>query len=109
MPMIKHSFLTAALLAIALSAVPFTGQTLPHANAGIAFAQAQTGQPAILNPAQAAISEKEMLADAAIVLYRVMGVVLVVWIGLAVFLLRIDRKVARLEKEVRGRKQGAAS
>jgi len=109
MPMIKLSFLTAALLAITLSAAPFAGQTLPHANAGIAFAQAQTGQPAILKPTQTSVSEKEMPADAAVVLYRVMGVVIVVWIGLAVYLFRIDRKVTRLEKEVRGRKQGAAS
>ena len=58
---------------------------------------------------QQAVSEKDQPADANAVLYRVMGVVLVVWVGLAVFLFRIDRKLTRLGKEVGGRKQGAAS
>jgi CcmD family protein len=104
MSMIKPSLLTALLLVFALSAVPFTGHTLSQRDGGSAFAQAQSGQPAKLNSAQPASGEKDLPADAAVVLYRVMGTVLVVWIGLAVFLFRVDRKLSRLEKEVRGRK-----
>jgi CcmD family protein len=35
------------------------------------------------------------------VLYQVMGVVLFIWIGLAFFLFRLDRRVAKLEKQVK--------
>jgi CcmD family protein len=34
-------------------------------------------------------------------LYKVMGVILVAWLGLALFLFRLDRKLARLEKELK--------
>ncbi len=34
-------------------------------------------------------------------LYKVMGVILVAWFGLALFLLRLDRKIARMEKELK--------
>jgi len=95
------SFLTAVLLAISLSIAPFAGHAQQQNNAGAAIAQAQTGQQANLNASQ---PEKEAPADAAIILYRVMGVVLVVWIGLAIYLFTIDRKLTRLEKEARGRK-----
>jgi CcmD family protein len=104
MSMIKRSFLAAALLTIALCADPFAGDSLSQTDAGTVFAQAQSGQPAKLNSAQPSVSEKDQPTDAAAVLYRVMGVVLIVWIGLALFLFRIDRKLTRLEKEVRGLK-----
>jgi len=39
-------------------------------------------------------------ADSSNVLYQVMGVILVIWLGLAVFLFRIDRKVTRLDKSL---------
>jgi CcmD family protein len=93
----KLFFLTAALLAVSLSALPFAGQS----HAGAAFAQAQAGPQTDLNAAQ---PEKEAPADAAPVLYRVTGVVMVVWIGLAVYLFTIDRRLSRLEKDLRGRK-----
>ncbi len=34
-------------------------------------------------------------------LHQVMAVVLVIWLGLALFLFRLDRKVARLEKQTK--------
>jgi CcmD family protein len=34
-------------------------------------------------------------------LYQVMGVIMVAWLGLALFLFRLDRKLARLEKELK--------
>ncbi len=34
-------------------------------------------------------------------LYKVMGVILIVWLGLAFLLFRLDRKIARLEKEIK--------
>ncbi|MBN2158030.1 MAG: CcmD family protein [Spirochaetes bacterium] len=34
------------------------------------------------------------------VLYRVLGVVLIIWAGLAAYLFIIDRRVARIEKEI---------
>jgi CcmD family protein len=101
MPMHKLFFLTTALIIIALGTAPFAGHTMPQSD-GAAFAQAQTGQPANLNTTQT--SDKETPTDATFVLYRVMGVVLVVWIGLAVYLFSIDRKITRLQKEVRGRR-----
>ncbi len=46
-------------------------------------------------------AQSQQSGDTAAVLYRVMGVVLLVWTGLAVFLFRIDRRVAALEKDMR--------
>ena len=34
-------------------------------------------------------------------LYKVMGIILVIWIGLAVFLFMLDRKVSSLEKDLK--------
>jgi CcmD family protein len=34
-------------------------------------------------------------------LYKVMGVILVAWFGLALFLFRLDRRIASLEKELK--------
>jgi hypothetical protein len=42
--------------------------------------------------------EQDRPADASPVLYQVMGVIVVIWFGLALFLYRIDRRVTRLEK-----------
>jgi len=104
MSMIKLSFLTATLLFIVLNATPFAGHALPPANNGAAFAQAQSDLPANRNSTQPPVREKDEPADTAAVLYRVMGVVMVVWIGLAVFLFRLDRRLARLEHDVRSMK-----
>lgn len=41
--------------------------------------------------------ETEKKPEPSTTLYQVMGVVLVIWTGLAVFLFRLDRRVARLE------------
>lgn len=98
MPMHKLSFMISVLLTISLSAAPFAGHAQSQANTGIAFAQVQTVQQANLNAAQ---PEKEAPADAGVVLYRVMGVVLIVWIGLAVYLFSIDRKLSGIEKDLR--------
>jgi CcmD family protein len=49
-------------------------------------------------PVQVSPHEKEAQADAATALYRVMGVIMVIWIGLAAFLFVLDRRVAKLEK-----------
>lgn len=45
-------------------------------------------------------AQPDQPADVSVVLYRVMAVVLIVWIGLAVFLFRLDRRVAAIEKEI---------
>jgi CcmD family protein len=45
-------------------------------------------------------SEKAQPSDASTDLYKVMCVILIVWIGLALFLFRLDRKIAGLEKEL---------
>ena len=100
----KPSFLTAAVIVIALSAAPFAGYVLSQEKTGAAFAQAQSDPPSKLSSTPPAVHEKDQPADTSVVLYRVMGTLLVVWIGLAVFLFRIDRKLARLEKEARGGK-----
>ena len=34
-------------------------------------------------------------------LYKVMGIILIIWIGLAVFLFLLDRKVSSLEKDLK--------
>jgi CcmD family protein len=49
---------------------------------------------------QAPASQSVVSADAEI-LCQVMGVVLIIWLGLALFLFMIDRRVARLEKKVK--------
>jgi CcmD family protein len=53
---------------------------------------------------QHAAQEKEQKTEHASTLYQVMGVVLFIWFGLAVFLFRLDRKVARLEEQAKDRK-----
>jgi len=45
-------------------------------------------------------SEKARPADASADLYKVLCIILVVWIGLALFLFRLDRKISGLEKEL---------
>jgi CcmD family protein len=104
MAMIKFSFLTATLLFIVLNAAPFAGHALLPAHNGAAFAQAQSDLPANRNSAHPPVREKDEPADSAAVLYRVMGVVMVVWIGLAVFLFRLDRRLSRLEHDVKSMK-----
>jgi CcmD family protein len=42
----------------------------------------------------------ERPANAPGILYQVAGVILVIWLGLALFLFRIDRKVAKLERSL---------
>jgi CcmD family protein len=37
------------------------------------------------------------------VLYRVMAIVLVIWMGLALYLFRMDRKIVKLEKDLNER------
>ncbi len=51
-------------------------------------------------PDKSAVQEKEARQDTSTTLYQVMGIVLIIWAGLAFFLFRLDRKVARLEKNI---------
>lgn len=104
MSMIKLFSMTAALFFIVLSTAPFAGHALPTVNNGAAFAQAQSDLPANRNSAQPLVLEKDIPTDTTTVLYRVMGVVMIVWIGLAVFLFRLDRRLTRLEHDVRNMK-----
>jgi hypothetical protein len=99
----KIVLLIAAFLVISAPVIPFIPleKTCCHAgaamNAGPAVTQGQqpSGQDA---PAQSGQQE-----NASAVLYRVMGVILIAWIGLALLLIKLDRRVAALEKETRQR------
>jgi CcmD family protein len=53
-----------------------------------------------VKPAGALSPETDRPADTSSVLYQVTGVILIIWLGLAFFLYRIDRRVARLEKSM---------
>ncbi|HNW27469.1 MAG TPA: CcmD family protein [Spirochaetota bacterium] len=44
--------------------------------------------------------EAENKPEPSTTLYHVMGVVLFIWIGIAIFLFRLDRRVARLENRI---------
>jgi CcmD family protein len=50
---------------------------------------------------QDATLDTEKRPEPSTALYQVMGVVLIIWIGLAFFLFRIDRKVTKLENQVK--------
>ena len=53
-----------------------------------------------VKPAGTLSPETDRPADTSTVLYQVTGVILIIWLGLAFFLFRIDRRVARLEKSM---------
>jgi CcmD family protein len=50
--------------------------------------------------AQVTLPETNGPAESSTVLYQVMAVILVIWLGLGLFLFQIDRRVARLEKSM---------
>lgn len=58
------------------------------------FAQ-EAAEPMLISP-----PAPEQPADSPAVLYQVMGVILVVWLGLGLFLFLINRRVTRLEKNL---------
>jgi hypothetical protein len=60
------------------------------------YAQEAAKPSAGLSP----VTETDRSADASSVLYRVAGVILIIWLGLALFLYRIDRRVTKLERSI---------
>ena len=54
----------------------------------------------MISPAPVAPADKDRHAESSIVPYQVMGITLVIWLGLSVYLFLIDRKVTRLEKNI---------
>lgn len=54
----------------------------------------------IQKPEEKIPSDKEITPGSPATLYQVMGVVLFIWIGLALFLFRLDRKVSAMEKHI---------
>lgn len=91
------------IVAIALCLIPVMMPTVAHSS----IARAQTGA-AVSGDENLKITvtpvRKEEGAAVSAVLYRVMGVVLIIWAGLAAYLFVIDRKVARIEQDIRSRK-----
>ncbi|HOT46694.1 MAG TPA: CcmD family protein [Spirochaetota bacterium] len=74
--------------------------------AGAAIPADRAGEPSVTQSAAQVLHGQDMQKNApsteqkqepSTTLYQVMGVVLFIWIGLAVFLFRLDRRVARLE------------
>lgn len=55
----------------------------------------------IQNPGFKINQDKEKRPEQSPALYQVMGVVLFIWIGLACFLFRLDRRVSKLENQVK--------
>ncbi|MBN1495809.1 MAG: CcmD family protein [Spirochaetes bacterium] len=85
--------------ALAVIAAPVFHSAATDTKCACAFAAADQAQEAKVEPAPA----ETPTADSSVVLYRVMGVVLIVWFGLAFFLFMLDRRVAALENEMRQR------
>ena len=77
--------------------VPAPQQEAGEATTAYDSVWSQTGMP----PHQQSALERVMLAEDK--LYVVLAVVLIIWIGLAFFLLRTDRKLDRLERAVASR------
>lgn len=61
-----------------------------------------------VTPSQVTPPEMDRTAESSAVLYQVMAVVLVIWLGLGLFLFLIDRRVTRLEQSMPD-KQGSSS
>jgi CcmD family protein len=55
----------------------------------------------IQKPDNSLQTKKTQPSETSTDLYKVAGVILIVWIGLAFFLFRLDRKIARLEKDIK--------
>jgi CcmD family protein len=104
---IRIAYLMAALLVINFPA----GAQVTDGKTGV-YAQADTARPhaGAVSLRVTPVQTQEKIEDPAapsIVLYQVMGVVLAVWLGLAAFLFRLDRKVAGLEREIRDLKKSS--
>jgi len=61
-----------------------------------------------VTPSQVALPDMGRTAESSTVLYQVMAVVLVIWLGLGLFLFLIDRRITRLEQSMPD-KQGNGS
>ncbi len=81
--------------------VPAPQQTSPSQEGGDATAYDSVWSQTEMPPHQQSALERVMLAQDK--LYVVLAVVLIIWIGLAYFLLRTDRKLDRLERAVESR------
>ncbi len=55
----------------------------------------------IQKPDQTVSHDQEKKPEPSKTLYQVMGVVLIIWAGIAFFLFRLDRRVAKLENQVK--------
>jgi hypothetical protein len=90
---IARLFILLFLVFPAGMALPVSGAPAPGPGSAVSV---NAQDPATAG--QASPQVKESPADAATALYRVMGVILLIWFGLAAFLFNLDRRVAKLEK-----------
>jgi CcmD family protein len=104
MRLIKIVFLTALILCISSMALVSVPQyaalksATPRFSGLCLYAQEEGKND------QSAQTRKDGAADRAAALYKVMAVVLIVWIGIALFLFRLDRRLAALEKNIKSLK-----
>jgi CcmD family protein len=87
-----------SLAAIWQSTAPGGRSAGPFSHAPFASASLYAQETA--KPAADTAPVPDKPADAPGVLWQVMGVIMVIWLGLALFLYRIDRRVAKLEKSL---------
>jgi CcmD family protein len=100
MRLIKTVLLITALWVISAPFVPFTAYEKMNCYAGAGINSEQVAAP---GSGRGIPADKEQPTVDSWVLYRVMGVVLIIWVGLSLFLFRLDRRVTSLEKDLRHR------
>lgn len=86
-----------ALFILTAGAIPGTTGT-DHNRLLPSQSRAYAGE--IQNRAEKIHSDKEITPGSPTTLYQVMGVVLFIWIALALFLFRLDRRVSAMEKRI---------
>ena len=90
------------ILILVSLAVPWQARTAgePTRHDTISFPSVSLYAQEATKPAADTAAEPARHADTSSVLYQVAGVILIIWLGLAIFLYRIDRRVTRLEKRL---------
>jgi CcmD family protein len=92
------------ILLILISLVAIWQSTTPGRSAGpfshAPFVSASLNAQETAKPGADTAPVQDKPADAPGVLWQVMSVTMVIWLGLALFLYRIDRRVAKLEKSL---------
>ena len=92
-----------AVLTLLLVLLVYAAAPAPSAagsgTSGARIADSATNVQETQKAGRDADGQEEKIPDASTTLYRVMGVVLFIWLGIGALLFKLDRRVARLEKK----------